>query len=225
MRISEIHVYQKNLPIVDGPYTMSTMTLYDVDTTIVKLVTDSGIVGWGEVAPIGPLYQPQHALGARAAIAEMAPGLIGHSCLTPLLFLRGMDELQKGGESEPIKDYANAQYFGTVSIGTPPQSFQVIFDTGSSNLWVPKVGCKHCGLPFIGKKSKYDHDKSSSYAEDGKDFEIMYGSGSVSGFFSQDSVTLADDIIVEYRYICSTTTDVNQNDPSFFLFLCQYRMC
>lgn len=93
MRISEIHVYQKNLPIVDGPYTMSTMTLYDVDTTIVKLVTDSGIVGWGEVAPIGPLYQPQHALGARAAIAEMAPGLIGHSCLTPLLFLRRMDEL------------------------------------------------------------------------------------------------------------------------------------
>ena len=96
MRISEIHVYQKNLPIIGGPYTMSTMTLYDVDTTIVRLVTDSGIVGWGEVAPIGPLYQPQHALGARAAIAEMAPGLIGQSCLTPLLFLRRMDELLNG---------------------------------------------------------------------------------------------------------------------------------
>lgn len=99
-------------------------------------------------------------------------------------------------ENEYIKDYANAQYYGTISIGSPPQSFQVIFDTGSSNLWVPKVGCTHCGNPFFGKKSKYDHGESSTYAEDGSDFEIMYGSGSVSGFFSQDSVTVADDITV-----------------------------
>mmetsp|Transcript_50980 Transcript_50980/g.147118 ORF Transcript_50980/g.147118 Transcript_50980/m.147118 type:complete len:399 (+) Transcript_50980:65-1261(+) len=103
----------------------------------------------------------------------------------------------QGPESEIIKDYGNAQYFGTVSLGSPPQSFQVIFDTGSSNLWVPKVGCTHCGLPFISHKHKYDHDKSSSYTVDGKDFEIMYGSGSVSGFFSLDDVTLADDLVVD----------------------------
>lgn len=100
------------------------------------------------------------------------------------------------GESESIKDYANAQYFGVVSIGSPPQSFQVIFDTGSSNLWVPKVGCTHCGNPFFGTKSKYDHDASDSYVGDGTDFEIMYGSGSVSGFFSTDDVGLADDLVV-----------------------------
>lgn len=111
--------------------------------------------------------------------------------------LRGEAASLKKGESESIKDYANAQYYGVVSIGSPPQSFQVIFDTGSSNLWVPKVGCKHCGLPFIGKKSKYDHQTSSSYIEDGAEFNIMYGSGSVSGFFSKDSVTIADDIIIE----------------------------
>eukprot|EP00545_Synedropsis_sp_CCMP1620_P007393 CAMPEP_0119030868 /NCGR_PEP_ID=MMETSP1176-20130426/41249_1 /TAXON_ID=265551 /ORGANISM="Synedropsis recta cf, Strain CCMP1620" /LENGTH=414 /DNA_ID=CAMNT_0006987245 /DNA_START=506 /DNA_END=1750 /DNA_ORIENTATION=+ len=100
------------------------------------------------------------------------------------------------GESEQIKDYANAQYYGVVSIGSPPQSFQVIFDTGSSNLWVPRVGCTHCGNPFFGKKHKYDHESSTSYAEDGADFEIRYGSGSVSGYFSADSVTLADDLII-----------------------------
>ena len=96
MRIAEIHVYQKDLPIVDGPYTMSTMTLYNIDTTIIKLMTDTGIVGWGEVAPIGPLYQPQHAKGARAAIDEMAPALIGQSCLQPLLLMRRMDGLLNG---------------------------------------------------------------------------------------------------------------------------------
>ncbi|TNF86069.1 MAG: mandelate racemase, partial [Gammaproteobacteria bacterium] len=96
MRISEIHVYQKDLPVVDGPYTMSTMTLHSIDTTIIRLVSDSGLVGWGEVAPIGPLYQPQHALGARAALAQMAQGLIGQSCLTPLLLRRHMDGLLNG---------------------------------------------------------------------------------------------------------------------------------
>jgi len=111
--------------------------------------------------------------------------------------LRGEVSTLQKGESESIKDYANAQYYGDVSIGTPPQSFRVIFDTGSSNLWVPKVGCKHCGLPLIGKKNKYDHQTSSTYVEDGADFEIMYGSGSVSGFFSKESVTIADDIVVE----------------------------
>ena len=54
MRISEIHVFQKDLPIMGGPYTWSGNVLHAVDSTIVKLVTDSGVVGWGEVAPIGP---------------------------------------------------------------------------------------------------------------------------------------------------------------------------
>lgn len=100
-------------------------------------------------------------------------------------------------ESEIIKDYANAQYYGAVSLGSPPQSFMVIFDTGSSNLWVPKVGCSHCGNPLFGRKSKYDHGKSNTYVEDGKAFEIMYGSGSVSGFFSRESLTLGEDLVIK----------------------------
>jgi hypothetical protein len=113
-------------------------------------------------------------------------------------------DLQKA-ESEPIKDYANAQYFGVVKIGNPPQEFQVIFDTGSSNLWVPKVGCTRCGNPFFGKKSKYDEDASSSYKEDGSDFEIMYGSGSVKGYFSLDDVLLADDIVINEQKFAEVT--------------------
>jgi len=109
--------------------------------------------------------------------------------------LRG--DIVKESENTIIKDYGNAQYFGVMEIGTPPQSFQVIFDTGSSNLWVPKVGCTHCGLPFISHKSKYDDSKSSTYEADGKKFEIMYGSGSVEGFFSKDAVTIGEDIVLD----------------------------
>lgn len=100
-------------------------------------------------------------------------------------------------ESVTIKDYSNAQYYGKVKIGTPGKEFLVIFDTGSSNLWVPQVHCKNCGYWFIGGgKSKYDSALSSSFVKDGSDFHIQYGSGDVKGIFSVDTVTLANDITV-----------------------------
>lgn len=146
----------------------------------------------------GHLKRENAALTALMALEEASPALgdqVARGIATA--HLRGEatpDVRQGGGESESIKDYANAQYYGSITLGSPPQSFQVIFDTGSSNLWVPKVGCTHCGIPFFAQKSKYNHDSSASYAEDGKDFEIMYGSGSVSGYWSVDDVILAEDI-------------------------------
>ena len=41
----------------------------------------------------------------------------------------------------PIHDFSNVQYYGEVSIGSTEQQFEVIFDTGSSNLWVPSKEC------------------------------------------------------------------------------------
>jgi len=96
MRIAEIHVLKKVLPVFGGLYTMSMSSFTAVETTILKLVSDSGIIGWGEFAQGGATYQPQHALGARAAITEMAPGLIGTTALSPLLFQRRMDSLLSG---------------------------------------------------------------------------------------------------------------------------------
>lgn len=121
--------------------------------------------------------------------------LSGEKQISQQRHLRG--DLQDGkDESEVVKDYGNAQYYATVKIGTPPQEFQVIYDTGSSNLWVPETKCKHCGLFFIHRKHKYDKSLSSTYVEDGSEFKIQYGSGAVQGVFETDTITLGDSIEV-----------------------------
>ncbi|MEO9875210.1 MAG: mandelate racemase/muconate lactonizing enzyme family protein [Anderseniella sp.] len=95
MKIAQLHIYQYDLPVKNGPYTMSYGEISALDTTLVKLTTDTGIVGWGETCPLGPIYAEAHAEGARAALSGIAPGLIGTEVL-PLSVHRRMDQLQNG---------------------------------------------------------------------------------------------------------------------------------
>lgn len=81
MKIAEIHIYQIDLPVKNGPYTSSDGDLYEVDSTVVELVTDSGLKAYGECCPVGPTYAAEHALGARAALNQMGPHLIGENPL------------------------------------------------------------------------------------------------------------------------------------------------
>jgi cathepsin D len=92
-----------------------------------------------------------------------------------------------------LTNYFDAQYFGPISIGTPPQNFTVIFDTGSANLWIPSEKCDpHLGTGFACvNHNRYDSEASSTWTEDGTRFEIHYGTGSMIGFQSIDNVDIA----------------------------------
>ena len=106
-------------------------------------------------------------------------------------------------------------YVGNISIGTPPQQFSVVFDTGSSDLWVPSIYCKSkaCGecpphppcaapTPLLGPRQahryasplsavthrSFNPSHSSTFHDRGKSIKLEYGSGKMSGFLGQDTV-------------------------------------
>merc|ERR1711988_88872 len=100
-----------------------------------------------------------------------------------------------GVDTITINDFEDAQYFGTISIGTPPQQVRVVYGTGSSNLWVSDI---KPGL-FSAHKH-YDHSKSSTYVANGTTFNIRYGSGPVSGFYSKDTVNIGSVPVTDYTF-------------------------
>ncbi|GMM29652.1 proteinase A [Martiniozyma asiatica (nom. inval.)] len=102
----------------------------------------------------------------------------------------------------PLTNYMNAQYFTEIQLGTPGQAFKVILDTGSSNLWVPSTDC---GSLACFLHQKYDHSGSSTYKENGTEFAIRYGSGSLEGYVSQDVLTFGDLVIPETDFAEATS--------------------
>ncbi len=112
MKLKEIHIYAHDLPVRNGPYTMASGAVWALDTTLVKLVSDTGHVGWGETCPVGPTYAEAHAEGARAALMAMAGGLIGAEA-TPGTLRRKMDTLLAGHNyAKAALDIAAYDLFG-----------------------------------------------------------------------------------------------------------------
>lgn len=97
MKIRKISAYRVELPLHEKSYKWSggkSVTVFD--STVVRVETDEGRVGWGEACPLGPAYLPAYAQGCRAGIAELAPHLIGEDPLQLERLNRRMDAALKG---------------------------------------------------------------------------------------------------------------------------------
>jgi len=91
--------------------------------------------------------------------------------------------------SVPMWNDGDELWVANISIGTPPQSFRVVMDTGSSNLWIPSAQCiQLTGDGCIGKQ-QYSSTKSSTYKPDTcQILFIPYGTGFMLGYLSNDTV-------------------------------------
>lgn len=97
MKIRRISAYRVELPLCEGSYKWSggkAVTVFD--STVVQVDTDEGVVGYGEVCPLGPFYLPAYANGVRAGIAELGPHLLGEDPRQLQQLQHRMDAALKG---------------------------------------------------------------------------------------------------------------------------------
>ncbi|XP_057583488.1 pregnancy-associated glycoprotein 2-like [Hippopotamus amphibius kiboko] len=89
----------------------------------------------------------------------------------------------------PLRNAMALVYFGNITIGTPPQEFTVIFDTGSSDLWVPSI---YCSSPICRASRLFNPHLSTTFQHTCKVFEFKYGSGTIVGSLGYDTVRIGN---------------------------------
>uniref|UniRef100_A0A7S0CMU5 Peptidase A1 domain-containing protein n=1 Tax=Amorphochlora amoebiformis TaxID=1561963 RepID=A0A7S0CMU5_9EUKA len=125
---------------------------------------------------------------------------------------------------EKLRNFKDAQYYGVISIGTPRQWFRVVFDTGSSNLWVPSVECRSLACAF---HNVFDPSESVTFElkqgsldpsiEDSKgagldhNLSIHYGSGSIKGRVVSDVVRIGAATAFSQKFVIAT----EEHSPAF----------
>jgi L-alanine-DL-glutamate epimerase-like enolase superfamily enzyme len=97
MKITAIQIYRVDLPLKEGRYNWSGGKSVSVfDSTIVRIETDQGLIGYGECCPLGPAYLPAYAAGVRSGLIELAPHLLGQDPTQIGPINRLMDAAMKG---------------------------------------------------------------------------------------------------------------------------------
>ncbi|CAE6449784.1 unnamed protein product [Rhizoctonia solani] len=87
-------------------------------------------------------------------------------------------------QEDMVNQNMDVMYYAMVEVGTPPQSYAVILDTGSSDLWLQSVDCAPC------TGEKINATISSSLQRTSSPFSITYGIGSVKGTLVNDVVSI-----------------------------------
>ncbi|KAM6041118.1 pepsin B-like isoform 1-T1 [Theristicus caerulescens] len=107
--------------------------------------------------------------------------------------------------NEPITSHLDSSYFGEISIGTPPQNFLVLFDTGSSNLWVPST---YCQTAACLNHAKFNPSDSSTFTYYGQSYTISYGSGALTVVLGYDTVTIQSIVVTNQEF------GLSSNEPT-----------
>lgn len=86
-----------------------------------------------------------------------------------------------------LETIGQAQHVGIIEIGKPKQMFKVIFDTGSSNLWI--MG-KECTSPACSLHRQFDPKLSKSFKKKNVEMTVQFGSGRIKGYLGHDTFHL-----------------------------------
>ena len=156
------------------------------DVTRFSAIADSVRQRYGYVYPRAPRRRAGHTVGIPT---------INQVSITLQVLPFTLSPTRSG-----IASLQGAGYVAPISVGTPPQTLNVVLDTGSSDLWFTSTDCRSCaGLPV------FDPSKSSTIKQVSQDeIQIQYGSGSIAGIVVQDTVSMAGFNVVPQTFIVAT---------------------
>ena len=95
MKIKRLSLWHIPLTSHQAYYMAEGKTCDTVETVIVRVDTDTGLSGWGEVCPI-PHYLPAYARGVAPALTELAPVLLGADPVGPEALMATADAFLQG---------------------------------------------------------------------------------------------------------------------------------
>ncbi|XP_057583327.1 pregnancy-associated glycoprotein 2-like [Hippopotamus amphibius kiboko] len=141
-----------------------------------------GLVALSECLVIIPLTK----------VKTMRETLREENLLTNFLEENTNDTSQNDGHFQniyhhPLRNHLDLSYYGSITIGTPPQHFKMLFDTGSADIWVPSVYCASLACRL---HKRYNIDMSFSFRFSGRHVDLVYGSGRMVGFLGYDTVRI-----------------------------------
>uniref|UniRef100_A0A8B9Y9M9 Peptidase A1 domain-containing protein n=1 Tax=Bos mutus grunniens TaxID=30521 RepID=A0A8B9Y9M9_BOSMU len=138
-----------------------------------------GLVAFSECIVKIPLRRVKTMRNAISGKNTLNNILKEHAYRLPQISFRGSNL------THPLRNIRDLFYVGNITIGTPPQEFQVIFDTGSSDLWVASI---FCNSSSCAAHVRFRHHQSSTFRPTNKTFRITYGSGRMKGVVVHDTV-------------------------------------
>jgi len=176
-----------------------------------KKQSAAGAVGAGAAAGAAA-----SGAGASAAAGGAVPIIAGAPQVAPNTVTVSNDP--GVGQSLALDIEANdVGYLATVQIGSPPQDYLILMDSGSADFWVGSENCQSedggdCGNHvFLGAQS------SSTFQDTQQPFEVTYGTGNVQGTIVTDDLSIAGLVLKAHTFGTADqeSVDFSSNDTPF----------
>ncbi|KAG5327899.1 ASPP protease, partial [Acromyrmex heyeri] len=107
----------------------------------------------------------------------------------------------------PLFNLYDRQYYGIITVGTPQQLFNILFDTGASNFFVPSITCDNANI-VCSSHIKYISKESHTYIEVGTYIGLHYAVGELTGYLSTDVVNIAGVNVQNQTFTEAVTRDL-----------------
>lgn len=160
-----------------------------------------------------PIYRRQNVVKTQQSVkAEVAHLRVKYQAKGSLIDALASQSSTPANE-EQLSNYNNMVYYGIIYIGTPTAPFEVLFDTGSSNLWVPSSSCLSTACLT---HATYNPTLSSTYQLVGDNVTVKYGKGGFDGYLVQDTVIITNLTITNQTFALAVTElDDHFDDVAF----------